>query len=69
MPNGGVNVSEAAGTGTSLSDYTSAYNCVYVSEGSQDEPVSGEGTSLSGLDVTSGDNGDRTSRTRVSGVM
>ena len=55
VPNGGVDVSETADGETSLSDYTSAYSCVNVAEGSQDAPVSGDGTSLSGLDVTSGD--------------
>ena len=43
---------------TSLSDYTERYSCVNVAEGSADAPVSGEGTSLSGLDVTSGDKWD-----------
>ncbi len=55
VPNGPVDVSETADGETSLSDYVSSYSCVNGAEGNTDAPVTGAGTSISGLDVTSGD--------------
>ena len=55
VPSGPVGLSEAAGTNTSLSDYVSSYLCVNFAEGSNDAPISGDGTSIPGLVVTDGD--------------
>ena len=46
-------VSEEAGSGTDLADYTSSYSCVEDSNAAS--PISGSGTSLSSLSVDSGD--------------
>src|SRR4029453_12188541 len=47
--------SEAAGDDTDMSDYTSAYECVNSAEGSEDAPVTGQGTDISALPVKPGD--------------
>ena len=70
VPNGSVDVSESADGETSLGDYDSVYSCVNVAAGSTDDPVSGAGASLSGLDVTSGDDWECTfTNTRKSGTV
>ena len=55
VPGGPVAFSEAAGDDTDMSDYTSAYECVNSAEGSEDAPVSGQGTDISSLPVKPGD--------------
>ena len=55
VPNGAVDLSESAGSATSLADYTSSYRCVNTAEGSEDEPVTGEGTTITNLVVAEGD--------------
>ena len=54
VPNGNVTLSEAAGTDTELSDYTTTYSCANGAD-EQGEPLSGEGTSIEGLAVAQGD--------------
>ena len=51
VPNGNVDLAEAAGTGTSLGDYTSSYSC--TAEGH--DAVTGSGTSIDDLLVAAGD--------------
>ena len=51
VPNGNVDLDEAAGTATSLSDYTSTYTC--TAEGH--DAVSGSGTEIANLAVAAGD--------------
>ena len=55
VPNGSVGLAEAGGTQTNLSDYDSVYECVNVAPGNQDAPVSGTGTTITGLDASAGD--------------
>ena len=70
VPNGNVDLSEAAGTQTNLDDYVSSYECVNVAEGNEDEAVSGQGTTITGLVVTVGDQWECTfTNTRKSGTV
>src|SRR5262249_26352847 len=46
---------EAAGTGTAMSSYNSSYSCSNFAEGNEDSPHNGTGTSVSGIEVTTGD--------------
>ena len=63
VPNGSVDLSEAAGTGTSLGDYTSAYSCTAQGH----DAVSGSGTSISDLPLPRAMTGPARLRTRVRG--
>src|SRR5205085_3287309 len=55
VPSGPVSLFEAAGTNTSLGDYVSSYLCANFAPGSNDAPISGDGTSIPGLVVSDGD--------------
>ena len=68
LPNGPVDLSESADGETSLSDYVTSYDCANGAEGNEDEPVSGEGTAISDLPVSAGDDWTCTfTNTRKSG--
>ena len=55
VPNGNVDLAEAAGTATSLSDYTSTYTCTNLALDNTTSRSAATGISIADLPVSAGD--------------